>query len=156
MKHTGFIAAIIAGGVALTAGSALAQKPGGMHRALISFETMDRDGNGEITQQEFETRHEARFAAADGDGDGMLSREEMILAGQKRLEERVDAMIERFDEDLDGLLSQTEVPEPRKSKRADRHFERMDQDDSGSISKAEYDEARDHMGRHGKGKWQKN
>lgn len=156
MKHTGFIAAIIASSVALTAGAALAQKPGGMHRAPISFEDADQDGNGEITKEEFAARHQARFDEADTNSDGSLDRDEMLLAGQKRIEERVDALIERFDEDEDGVLSQDEMPKPHNSKRADKFFDRIDQDENGSISKAEYEEAQEHMGKHGKDKWRKN
>ncbi|MDU9007147.1 EF-hand domain-containing protein [Sedimentitalea todarodis] len=156
MVHKGFIAVIVASSVVLTAGAAMAQKPGGMHRAPISFEDADQDGNGEISKEEFAARHEARFDAADVNSDGALDRDEMLLEGQKRLEERVDALIERFDEDEDGVLSRDEMPKPRDSRRADKFFDRMDQDENGSISKAEYEEAQEHMGKHGKGKWRKN
>lgn len=156
MKHTGFIVAIIATSVALTAGAAMAQEPGGMHRAPISFEDADQDGNGEITKEEFAARHQARFDEADANSDGSLDREEMLASAMKRMEERVDAMIERFDADADGVLSQDEMPKPHASKRADKFFDRMDKDESGSISKAEYDEAQEHMGKHGKDKSRKN
>lgn len=156
MKHTGFIVAIIAGSIALTAGAAMAQKSGGMHRAPISFEQADQDGNGEISKEEFSARHEARFNDADANGDGSLDRDELLGSARKSAEQRVDAMIERFDENGDGVLSQDELPQPRQSKRADKAFDRMDKDENGSISKAEFDEAKERMGKHGKGKWHKN
>ncbi|MEO9780066.1 MAG: EF-hand domain-containing protein [Sedimentitalea sp.] len=156
MKHTGFIVAIVASSIALTAGAALAQKPGGMQRAPISFEQADQDGNGEISKEEFASRHEARFSETDANSDGSLDRDELMLSGEKRLEERVDAMIERFDKNDDGVLSQDEMPKPRDSKRADKFFDRADQDDNGSISKAEFDEAEEHMGKHRKNKSHKN
>lgn len=156
MKHTGFIVAVVASSIALTAGAAMAQKPGGMHRAPISFEQTDQDGNGEISKEEFAARHKARFDEADANSDGSLDREEMLLQGQKRIEERVDALIERFDENGDGVLSQDEMPKPRDSKRADKFFDRIDKDENGSISKAEYEEAQEHMGKHRKNKSHKN
>ncbi|MEY8830717.1 EF-hand domain-containing protein [Sedimentitalea sp. XS_ASV28] len=156
MKHTGFIFAIIAGGVALTAGSAMAQKPDGMHRAPISFEQVDLDGNGEISQDEFAARHQARFNEADANGDGSLDRDELLGAAVKQVEDRVDRMIERFDANVDGVLSQDEMPKPRDGKRTGKVFDRMDKDENGSISKAEFDEAQAQMDKHGKGKWRKN
>jgi Ca2+-binding EF-hand superfamily protein len=150
MKHTGFIAAVMASGIMLSAGVALAQGPGGMHhRGQMSFEMLDVDGNGEISQDEFEARHETMFNSTDSDGDGMLSRDEMIAAGQKWLEARVDAMLEGMDENGDGMLALDEMPGPRDSKRAGRFFDRMDGDDSGSIDKAEFDAARERMEEHG-------
>lgn len=156
MKHTGFIVAIVASSIALTAGAALAQKPGGMQRAPISFEQADQDGNGEISKEEFASRNEAHFSETDANSDGSLDRDELMLSGEKRLEERVDAMIERFDKNDDGVLAQDEMPKPRDSKRADKFFDRADQDDNGSISKAEFDEAQEHMGKHRKNKSHKN
>lgn len=148
MRHTGFIAAIVAGGIMLSAGAVMAQGPGGMHRAPIAFETLDTDGNGEISKDEFEARRAARFAETDSDGDGKLSRDEMLAEGQKRIEARIDAMIERMDGNKDGMLAMDELPEPRKSWRADKMFDRMDRDDSGGIDKAEFEDAQARMSGH--------
>ncbi len=148
MKHSGVIVAIIASSLAVTAGAALAQKPGGGPRAPIAFDKVDQDGNGEISKQEFATRHRAGFDAADANGDGALDRAEMLLEAQTRNEARVDAMIARFDENGDGVLSRDEMPKPRDSRRADKFFDRADKDENGSISKAEYEKAQDHMSKH--------
>lgn len=78
------------------------------------------------------------------------SREELIAAGQKRVEKQVDRMLERMDENKDGALAADEMPQPRDSKRADKFFDRMDKDDSGSIDKAEFEEAQKRMAEHGK------
>ena len=77
MKHTQFIAVIVAV-AGLTGASAALAKPGmGAHGARVSFEELDADGNGEVTQAEVEAHRAARFAATDTDGDGKLSAAEI-------------------------------------------------------------------------------
>jgi Spy/CpxP family protein refolding chaperone len=74
MKTAGFIAAIAVAATAVTAGVALADGHGkGKHGARHSFEDLDLDGNGEVTMEEMIQHREARFKAADTDGDGFLS-----------------------------------------------------------------------------------
>ncbi len=148
MKHTGIIAGVAALGVSLTAVAAWAQGPGGMHGHQMSFQEMDADGSGEITIEEMTNFRATRFSQSDGNSDGLLSRDEMIAAGQARVLERVDAMIERFDANKDGSLSLDEMPSPRNENRAGQMFERLDQDSSGGISQAEFDEARAMMRDH--------
>ncbi len=142
MKHTGFIAVILAGAVSLTAFAAAAHGPGGMRSEQMSFEQLDADANGEITRAEMTAHREARFAGADTDGNGSLSRDELIAAGDKRSAERVDRMLSRFDANKDGALTQDEMPKPRDA--GDR-FDRIDRDGSGGVSKAEFEEAKAHM-----------
>ncbi len=142
MKHTGMIAGILAASVSLTAAAALAQGPGAMKHQKMSFETLDLNGNGEISQDEMAQRRTIKFNEADSDGNGVLTREEMVNAGRKKSEDRVDGMLERFDANNDGGLSLDEMPEPR---RAGKMFKRMDRDGNGSISEAEFEEARAHM-----------
>lgn len=149
MKQAKFIAAA-ALAVAL-GGPALAFGMGGGHGPQIDFETLDSDGNGEVTKAEMQAQAAARFSGADTDGDGKLSTEELTAASQARISERVAQMLGRFDEDGDGALSMAEMPKPRRN--LDRMFDVIDADDSGAISKAEFDEARAWMGeRHRGGK----
>ena len=61
-------------------------------------------------------------------GDGGISAEEMIAAAGQRAEDRAAQMIERFDENGDGILQLEEMPQ-RGEDRAGRMFERVDADD---------------------------
>lgn len=138
MKHSSFIAVIVAVAGVAVSGAALA-KGGGHHGPKMSFEEIDADGNGEVTKAELDALKDARFAAADSNGDGVLSLEEMQVRAQDQAAKRAARMLERFDKNGDGGLSKDELPQPR---RAGKMFDRMDGDGSGSISKQEFEEAR--------------
>ncbi|MDE4133813.1 EF-hand domain-containing protein [Phaeobacter sp. QD34_3] len=150
MKHSHFMAAIVAVAGLAGASAALAQPGAGHHGPRVTFEELDADGNGEVSKAEMEAHRTARFAATDTDGDGKLSAEEIIAEGHKRAEKRAAQMIERHDSDGDGALSQEELPMP--GKHGDM-FSRLDSDGSGAISKAEFEEMRMHKrGKHHKGR----
>ena len=98
----------------------------------------------------------ARFGEADADGDGKLSRDEVVARmserSRNRIEARADRMIARMDDDGDGMLSMGEM----QSGMGGRMFDRLDADGDGAISRGEFAgmrEMRDrHPGRgHGKG-----
>ncbi|NOD48430.1 MULTISPECIES: EF-hand domain-containing protein [unclassified Ruegeria] len=149
MKNATFITAIVLSAVAVTGTSVLAAGKGG--REPVSFQELDADGDGQVTQQEMEAHRTARFTQADTDGDGQLSLDEMQAAAQKKASDRVAKMFEKNDANKDGFLSQDELPKPR---RADKMFDRMDADNSGGISEQEFADAKDKMGRHHKKKHQ--
>ncbi len=138
MKTTSFISAIIVAAVTVTGTSALAKGP------RATFQELDADGDGQVTQAEIETHRNQKFTAADADGDGQLSVEEMQAAAQTKANERVTKMFEKHDANADGFLSEDELPKPR---RAAKMFERIDADGNGSISEQEYADAKDKMGR---------
>ncbi len=138
MKTTSFISAIIVAAVTVTGTSALAKGP------RATFQELDADGDGQVTQAEIETHRNQKFTAADTDGDGQLSVEEMQAAAQTKANERVTKMFEKHDANADGFLSEDELPKPR---RAAKMFERIDADGNGSISEQEYADAKDKMGR---------
>ena len=148
MNYWGFIASVVATGTVLAAGAAQAQGPGKMHRFDLSFQALDTDADGQITREEMQNHRIARFAETDADGDELLSYEEMVQAGNARVEVRVTEMIERFDTNGDGALSLEEMPERGKSRRSGKMFDRIDADDSGSISQEEVEEAKARMKEH--------
>lgn len=137
-KNAAIKSLLIAAGISVTLVPALALAKGdrGGHRA--SFETLDTDGNGEITQAEMAAHAASRFADADTDGDGMLSLEELSAKADERRAKRIERMLSHRDADGDGMLSPEELaPDPE---RLAKRFERVDADKSGGISKAEYEE----------------
>jgi len=147
MKSTSFIAVIVATSGLLGAGAALAKPGHGGFGPKMSFEELDTDRDGQVTQAELEAHKAARFAETDSNGDGKLSLEEMQAKMHEHAQRRMSRMIERFDQDGDGALSQSELPQ--KGRHGDM-FKRMDRDGSGGISQEEFEEARS---RHGK--WRK-
>ncbi len=156
MNKTYIITGVVVASLGIAATSAFAFGPrhdghgghGGGHGMNISFEELDTDSDGQITQSEMQAMGAARFDEADTDGNGVLSAEELIAKAQQQAGKRVTGMIERFDKDGDGALSRDEMPKPR---RAGRMFDHFDEDGSGGISEQEFDEAKAQMGERRKG-----
>lgn len=140
MNRSLFIPIVIVSALAVTALPSFAADGGS--RAPISFEALDVDGNGEITQAEMSQYRMARLAEADTNGDGMLSIAEIEARGAERAKTRAERMMQRLDADNDGLLSSEELS--TQSGRA-RMFDRIDADGSGSVSKEEFDSAQARM-----------
>ena len=146
------------------AGDHPAGKRGPMGRMPLftHFAAIDTDGNGEVTMAELEAFGAARFDEADKDGDGLLSRDEVLAMIQARIEERralarengaperpapnsvrlgriVDHLIDRRDADGDGMLSAAEIGPPMA--RVERLFVRLDADGNGAVSMDEVETA---------------
>ncbi|MEM8591813.1 MAG: calcium-binding protein [Pseudomonadota bacterium] len=142
MKTAYILAGALAATMGLTAMAADAKGRGGGERA--SFSELDADGSGEVTQAEILAHAQARFDAADMNGDGSLSAEEMIAArsdnASERLERRVSRFLERADDDGNGTLEFGEFGPSQE--RAAARFERIDTDGSGGISEAEMEAAK--------------
>jgi EF-hand domain pair len=87
---------------------------------------------GGLTEAERTALAEQRFAAADADGNGQISVDEMVAAVEaamdERRRERITAMFEVLDTDDDGTLTLTELqaasPMPR-GPRGDQHEHMM-------------------------------
>ncbi|SLN18012.1 EF-hand domain-containing protein [Ruegeria meonggei] len=142
MKSVKFIPAILISAVAITGTSVLAAGP--KDRAPVTFQELDANGDGQVTQDEMQAHRNQRFTDADTDGDGQLSVEEMQSAAQTKASERVTKMFEKNDANQDGFLTEDELPKPR---RAGKMFDRIDADNNGSISEQEFADAKDKMGR---------
>ncbi|GEM_PF-1194206 len=157
------VGAIAAGFTLSAVVPAMSVGNGGGERPVIEFNAVDQDGNGEITQEEFTAFHAVRkaerFAMTDTNSDGLLSAEEIEQAASERAAQRSARMIERFDENDDGMLSMDELPEGGEGRRGKRgghgqggqsgnrqgFIERFDADGNGTISSTEFEAAKQHM-----------
>lgn len=138
MKKRILIATLVSLSTA-AAGTLAVAKPGfGPERQKLTFEQLDADGNGALSDAELAASGQKRFDAVDTNSDGLLSLEEMNAKAQERIAKRTASMIERFDKNGDGALSVEEMPE-----RPGPHklLAKADTDGDGSISKAEFDTA---------------
>lgn len=125
-----------------------------------SFAEIDADKSGAITQAEFvafgRTRFTEGLSAADTDGNGVVSRAE-ILAGLERAVDRrggrmADRLLERGDTNGDGGLSAEEIRAmaaagPGRGRGpGGQIFDRLDANDDGSVSAEEFAAMADRMG----------
>lgn len=145
MKRATFITGVTMAALAITSVAAFAN-PGGDKRSGMSFDSIDADKDGQITQAEMEAMAQARFTEADADADGFLSMEEMEAAGLERMKKHMASMMERMDADGDGKIAMNEM-KPRHD--PSERFGRLDTNGDGSISKEEFEEMRGMRGRHG-------
>ncbi|MEM6887063.1 MAG: calcium-binding protein [Pseudomonadota bacterium] len=137
MNKNLFISLIVGTALVVTSTSLLAREQG--PREPISFEALDTNGDGQITQQEMSATRDARFSDVDTDGDGLLSLEELEAQGAARAKTRAERMMERLDANADGALSSDELAA---RDRGGKMFERADSNGDGAISKEEFDSAR--------------
>lgn len=152
MKNTvllvGLAATILAGGLSMAQAENHMGKMGKDMGMRHSFEDLDANGDGKITQEEMTAHMQARFDGADTDGDGALSKDELITRMTERQAERMagyaDHMIERHDANGDGKLS----PDEMQARRKGNMFEKIDTDGDGAISKEEFSEMRGQHGKH--------
>ena len=145
MDHTNLrIAAAILAVLAGT-GAAFAQDAGNDRRGLPTFESLDLDGDGEITVEDLEAQRANRFAEFDTDGDGQVSEAEFIARAEAQAAERAKNMFERLDADGDGTLSRDVLESRRGRGMGERLISRADTDDSGGVSAEEFEAIKERM-----------
>ncbi|MEM0977510.1 MAG: hypothetical protein AAGJ34_08250 [Pseudomonadota bacterium] len=115
-------------------------------RTGAAFQNMDTNGDGFVTEAEFDAAAAARFDAGDTNGDNTLDRDEMIMRAQDRvaaagrsvsadrIEARVSKMMERADTNGDGVLQRSELSGPSFAEILDR----ADANGDGQLSEAEF------------------
>ncbi|MBT8411412.1 MAG: calcium-binding protein [Octadecabacter sp.] len=153
---TSLLVASIAAGLTL-AGAAAARDAQPPRMDMPAFEEIDLNGDGGVTAEEMQQAREAmraaRFAQADANGDGALSVEELIAAAQndraERMADRIARMVERFDDNGDGVLQPEEMGRDGARRGGERMFDRADANDDGSLSAEEYSAAQAHMAERG-------
>ncbi|NNE88884.1 MAG: calcium-binding protein [Silicimonas sp.] len=133
---TAKIIAIAMMGLGATTAMAAGQ---GEVRERPTFESMDIDGDGEITTADLEAMRNERFASLDTDGDGSISEAEFVAKAQADAEERASAMFARLDADGDGMLSEDVLQSRSRGGNPGRMISRFDTDNSGGVSAEEFE-----------------
>ena len=126
----------------LAIGGAAYAKGDKPHGPKVTFEQLDTNQDGQVTEAEMQAHGAARFAQADTDGDGFLTESEIEAAGQERAKKKSARMIKHLDADKDGKLSVEEMG--KRGGKGDR-FAKLDTDNSGGLSKEEFDAAHKKM-----------
>lgn len=158
MKRAILISTVAA--LTLTAGAGAAFAWGKEHRMggfdgprgqMFTFEEVDADKDGKITEAEIAAHFKAKFDAADADKDGSLSAEEMAAQMQAKMAERMTNrakhMIVDRDGNDDGKLSYEEMQPKNKGMM----LQRLDKDGDGAISTEEFAQMQDRMEQRGFG-----
>jgi Ca2+-binding EF-hand superfamily protein len=130
------------------AGVALAA-PG--HHGESRFNKVDTDGDGVVSQEEFQAQRASRIDTVNVDGQPGLSFDEFVELREQRAKEhrkrRVERAFNRLDANDDGVVDDAEL-----AARADKMFDRIDANDDGSLSKEEmmsHRWKRHHVAHHG-------
>ncbi len=103
-------------GTALAAVLALgiaAEAAAGGSRAERFLERLDGDGDGTVTRAEVLDANANRFEEIDANGDGSVSAEEFEAHRLAKVRARIGKHFGRLDADDDGSLSQAELPPGR-------------------------------------------
>ncbi len=89
------------------AGAALADDAANKAASPSSFQRMDSDQNGKVTEQEFIDSRATRFAKLDQDGDGKVTSAEFDSASSQHTSgaNQGQTMIKVFDQNGDGGAS---------------------------------------------------
>ena len=125
---------IISVGIATT-GSAFAddKKRKGKGKRGVNIERIDTDKSGTISLEEFASVGMGKMIAADKDGDGILSTDEVSAAMEaERKRRREEAMMKRLDVNGDGSITVAELQD-----RMNKQFALLDRNSDGSLSEEE-------------------
>jgi len=106
-----------------------------------NIKDIDVNGDQQISQTEFLTGANARFDAADTNGDNFLDTEERRIAKEKRREKRAKRAFDKVDANNDGAITEAELDAMRAKRKAKRQ-ERLDTNNDGQVSQGERDVAK--------------
>lgn len=138
---TASIAVITVTGLSLAAiGSASAdnEKRKSKGKRGINIEKIDLDKSGTISPEEYASIGLGRIIAADANGDGVLSTEEIQTKMEEdRKRRRQEAMMKRLDINGDGSITVAELKDMQ-----DKRFAVLDRNSDGVLSEDEFQKMR--------------
>jgi Ca2+-binding EF-hand superfamily protein len=120
--------------------------PGRRAQRERRFREIDKNGDGQITREEYAAFGRLIFDKLDGDRDGRVSRAEFeeALTGGPPLpppgpgeEGPLRALFDRIDQNRDGFVAQSELDAAR-----NEEFQRLDGNGDGRLTRDEYVAAR--------------
>lgn len=96
-----------------------------------AFERMDADKSGDVSLAEFVAAGNPRVTAADKDGDGKVTLEQ-LSASLSGNDAAARDLMDRFDTNKDGTITRAEVDARRAS-----NFKKLDANADGKLQKSE-------------------
>ena len=96
------------------------------------FASADTNGDGVVTRAEFLAARAAGFSKYDRNGDGFIDEDDVPRRMRRRMGDRLDGLIDRFDTDHDRRISRAEFVEG-----PTMLFDRADTNHDGQLSQAE-------------------
>ncbi len=116
------------------------QMPGQMHGDMKEkmFKEMDTNGDGAISEAEFNAFHAKRFKEMDANGDGKISHDEMEAGHKKMMEKGKGKRFDEADTNHDGALTREEA---KKMPMLSKHFDEVDTNKDGKVTREEMDAA---------------
>ena len=99
---------------------------------FVQGESLDENGDGAITTEEFEAHLLARWAQDDLNDDGKVTQAEWKTKQEQRRAQR----FRHADRNVNGVVERGEV-----SHLSEEMFTRLDTDGSGTLSQVEFDSA---------------
>lgn len=137
---TGVMLVLLTAAAVVHFGQAAHARGVGDGEARPTFESLDANGDGALTAEEFSAPRDHWIANADSDSDGALTMEEVAIALTARAVAGAERMFARQDKDGDGMLSRDELA-PDENRWA-RRFARADRDWDGVITQEEFEQLR--------------
>jgi Ca2+-binding EF-hand superfamily protein len=148
MKNNVWLVALLAGaGIAMAEDKTQEQPKASPRGNFMGFESLDANGDGKITPEEFQAAQtkmtEARFARLDKNSDGVISKDEFPPAAPKDSPRaRFMPDLAAMDKDGNGSVSKEEFLASTKEISAER-FKKVDKNGDGAITKDEWDAVRE-------------
>lgn len=139
------VALVMLAGPALASAAPMGKTFGALSGGRLSFEKLDANGDGLVTQAELDDLAGKKFAALDANGDGSLTQNEVSEAAEQRAvaraRKRSAKVFKRLDSDGDGLLSfdKFKTTLDNRSDSGKGMIGRLDTNGDGAVSEAEFD-----------------